>query len=616
MSPSGDRILYFTPAGTQGLAVVVADIAAGTTKILLSSDKATVVPYHCGWKSESRIICRVYFIRDVGSERLTFLRALSIAADGSSRITLGQRPDLEAVEIDQQGASVIDWLPDDPDHVLMQVNIAEKSTLGSNVRSSGSGLSVQKVDVNTGRMVPVERANPQALAYDSDNQGRVRYMELGDTSNTGYSRDSISFMIRGKTSKDWRKLATSALSGTSGWQYLGFDESADSIFVIRNKDGHGALYRDPVEPGSSGTLVFADPRVDIDGLLRIGKYLRPVAATYTVEGNEYHFFDPLLERRTKALSAALPGKPPVAILDESWDGTRDLVFAGGVSDPGQYYRYDATAKALSPLLPVRPELANLPVGVQSAVRYPTGDGAEVPGFLTVPAGPAVPRRPAIIMPHGGPAARDQIGFDWLAQYFVQLGYVVLQPNFRGSTGYGEEWYGKNGFKSWETAMADINTGARWLVAQGIADPARVAIVGWSYGGYAALQASIVDPGLYKAIVAIAPVTDLALLKRGALRFTNYKIIANYVGEGPHVMAGSPAQNAERIAVPVLMFHGDRDQNVDIAQARLMDDALNRAGKRHELIVYPGLAHDLDDSAARTDMLARSARWLAEAMPPK
>jgi len=122
-----------------------------------------------------------------------------------------------------------------------------------------------------------------------------------------------------------------------------------------------------------------------------------------------------------------------------------------------------------------------------------------------------------------------------------------------------------------------------------------------------------EPGLYKAVVAVAPVTDLAQLKRESLQFSNYKVVANYVGDGPHVMAGSPSQNAGRIAAPVLMFHGDKDLNVDIAQSRTMDRALASAGKRHELVVYPGLDHQLDDSGVRADLLRRSADWLAAAM---
>lgn len=616
MSPSGNKVLYYTPAGTQGLAVVVADIEAGTTKIILSSDKATAVPYGCGWKNEDRIICRVHYITEAQATKLSFARAISIAVDGSSRVTLGQRESDKRVSLDQFGATVIDWLPDDPAHVLMLVNMAEQSSNGSNIAVRQGGISVQTVDVATGRMVSVEKPRPLVDDYASDNHGNVRYMQTLDINSAGQMRDRAVYMLRSKGSSEWRKVAEGNLSGPAAWEFEGFDDSGDGYFSLRDKDGRKALFRDSVEPGMAGGLVFAQPKVDVGGVLRIGKYRRPVAAYYTTDSTHYAFFDPALEKRSKALSAALPGQPPVDILDENWDGTRNLVFAGGDTEPGQYYRYDVTARKLSPLLPVRPQLAGMPHGVQTAITYAADDGAKVPGFLTMPAVTSAGPHPAIIMPHGGPGARDALGFDWLAQYFSQLGYIVLQPNFRGSTGYGTEWYAQNGFKSWPTAMADINAGARWLVKQGMADPNRLAIFGWSYGGYAALQAGSISPGLYKAIIAVAPVTDLVLMKRSALQYTNGAITAKYIGEGPHVTAGSPAQNAARIDAPVLMFHGDKDLNVDIEQSRLMDSALTRAGKRHELVVYPGLAHNLDDSAARTDMLARSARWLAEAMPAK
>jgi dipeptidyl aminopeptidase/acylaminoacyl peptidase len=264
-------------------------------------------------------------------------------------------------------------------------------------------------------------------------------------------------------------------------------------------------------------------------------------------------------------------------------------------------------------LPLRPEVADLTISPDDSVSYPTRDGAQVPGYITYPPGGVTKNLPAIILPHGGPGARDAQGFDWLSQFFAQLGYVVLQPNFRGSTGYGETWYGKNGFKAWETAMGDINDGAHWLVAKGIADPKRLAIFGWSYGGYAALQANVLEPDLYKAAIAVAPVTDLNALKSDALRFSNYKIEAAFLGTGPHLTQGSPANNAKRFKVPVLLFHGDQDLNVDIQQSRIMDSALSSAGVEHQLIVYKGLDHSLIDSRIRADLLTRSAEFLTKAM---
>ncbi len=235
---------------------------------------------------------------------------------------------------------------------------------------------------------------------------------------------------------------------------------------------------------------------------------------------------------------------------------------------------------------------------------------EIPAYLTLPPGVSDAKGlPALVMPHGGPAARDEWGFDWLAQFFAQRGFAVLQPNFRGSSGYGDQWFVDNGFKSWKTAIGDVCDGGRWLVKQGMADPAKLAIFGWSYGGYAALQANVLAPDLFKAVVAVAPVTDLALLKDDAQHFTSGYVVEDYVGDGPHITAGSPADNVGAFKAPVLMFQGDEDVTVDIDQSRRMDERLRAAGKSSELVVYPGLEHSLLDSGARADMLRKSDAFL-------
>lgn len=219
-----------------------------------------------------------------------------------------------------------------------------------------------------------------------------------------------------------------------------------------------------------------------------------------------------------------------------------------------------------------------------------------------------------MLPHGGPSARDEWGFDWMAQFFAHQGYAVLQPNYRGSEGFGDAWMAQNGFRGWQTSIGDVTAGGRWLVGQGV-DPNRLAVAGWSYGGYAALQSGVAEPGLFKAIVAIAPVTDLALLWEEARNFANYELVRQFVGQGPHVRAGSPLHNVERIAAPVLLFHGGRDTNVGVVHSQRMDAALRSAGKHSELVAFPELEHDLGDSAARTQMLQRIGEFLEASLRP-
>ena len=181
---------------------------------------------------------------------------------------------------------------------------------------------------------------------------------------------------------------------------------------------------------------------------------------------------------------------------------------------------------------------------------------------------------------------------------------MIQPEYRGSSGFGAEFQNKNGWINWRTAMSDIGDSARYLMKEGIADPNRMAIVGWSYGGYAALQSAAVEPTLYKTAVAIAPVTDLNLLKKETEGYTNGKLTAQFIGSGPHLVEGSPLRNVSKIKIPVLMFHGDYDINVGIEQSEKMESALRNAGAKVEFIRYPGLDHQLEDSNARADMLNR------------
>jgi dipeptidyl aminopeptidase/acylaminoacyl peptidase len=296
-------------------------------------------------------------------------------------------------------------------------------------------------------------------------------------------------------------------------------------------------------------------------------------------------------------------------VDSSSNGRKLLIFASSDTDPGRYYVFDRDAKTLNEAMLDRPELEGRTLAQQKAVTIPAADGAQIPAYLTLPPGKDAKDLPTVILPHGGPSARDEWGFDWLPQFLAARGYAVLQPEYRGSAGYGDSWLNVNGFKNWRTSMSDIAASTRWLAAQGIADSKRTAIVGWSYGGYAALMEGETDPSLYKAIVAIAPVTDLQTLKQDAESYTNSQIVEAFVGSGPHVIDGSPDKHAGNIQVPVLLAHGDMDQNVRFWQSQKMVSALQSAGKQVDFLQYKGLDHQLDDSAARTDLLTHIGQLL-------
>jgi dipeptidyl aminopeptidase/acylaminoacyl peptidase len=336
-----------------------------------------------------------------------------------------------------------------------------------------------------------------------------------------------------------------------------------------------------------------------------------IGVTFADESRRAVYFDRTYAALAQSLGRAVPNLPLIDFVEASQDGNRLLIHAGSDSDPGRYFVFDRAARNLNEIALVRPELEHARLASMRPVTYPAADGTSIPAYLTLPPGREGRNLPAIVLPHGGPSSRDEWGFDWLPQYLAQLGYAVLQPNYRGSAGYGEQWLHQNGFRGWRTSIGDITAGARWLAQQGIADPRRMAILGWSYGGYAALQSGVTEPELFRAIVAVAPVTDLFQHKNDRRFFSTGRNYAEFIGDGPHVAEGSPARHASRIAVPVLLVHGDRDLNVLVGHSRRMHDALRDAGRQSELLVFPDLEHDLASGDARRQMLERIRSFLAD-----
>jgi dipeptidyl aminopeptidase/acylaminoacyl peptidase len=388
----------------------------------------------------------------------------------------------------------------------------------------------------------------------------------------------------------------------------------DAAYILKDLNGRDALYRIKLDGSMATELVYANDQVDVDGLAYVGHGDRAIGVTFTEERRQIIYFEPEYSAMARSLGRAIPTLPLIDFVQTSADGNRVLVHAGSDSDAGRYYVFDRTAHSLNEILMVRPQLEHVTGATVRAVTYPAADGTQVPAYLTLPPGSTGRGLPTVILPHGGPGARDTWDFDWLAQYLAHQGYAVLQANYRGSSGYGDKWLQQNGYRSWRISIGDVTAGARWLASQGIADPNRVAILGWSYGGYAALQAAATEPALFKAVVAIAPVTDLQQLKDDHRNYTSASNAAEYIGTGPHVAEGSPLRHVDAITAPVLLFHGDRDLNVNVVHSRRMDDALRGAGKHSELIVFPGLEHDLADSQARIRMLTRIGAFLAAALP--
>jgi dienelactone hydrolase len=617
ISPDGNKLVLIGARNGGGENAVVIDLATGKIVPVLQSRGADDRLLYCQFALDTRLVCNVLFSYGRGRDTEISTRLLTVATDGSGAKMLTAPAAPYAYYNAHYGGSLIDYnVAGDPQAVLMMKPVSPEFRTGTLISRASSGLGVEKVDVVTLERSDVESARENAAGYISDGHGRVRVMSTILPTSAGYLGDTVNFSYRRAESRDWESFGSAEIGGTGvvkGFYPVAVDSARNVAYGFDIKDGTTALFQRALDGSGRTELLLHNPNADIDSLIRIGRDQRVVGASYVTEKRTIEYFDPALRNLTRALSRALGGQLQISILDASRDENKLLVLASSDTNPGMLYLYDRTTKKLGELLPLRAGLAGMQLAEMRPVSFPARDGTMIPAYLTLPPGSDGKNLPAIVMPHGGPTARDEWGFDWLVQFFAARGFAVLQPNYRGSTGYGADWLEKNGFQSWPQAMNDIIDAGHWLVQSGTADPSKLAIVGWSYGGYAALQTGVVDPDVFKAIVAIAPVTDLGRIKEETRNQARYRLVEQFVGTGPHVAAGSPARHADRLRAPVLLFHGDRDTNVGVAASRLMRDRLQSAGKSVQYTEFPGLDHQLDNAVARKQMLMESDQFLRKAL---
>lgn len=611
LSPDGTKIAYLAPRSGQGASVYVATIGGGEPVQATGVDGNPERLVGCDWVANDRLACSIYAVLKA-SEVTPVSRMVAFDTDGGKVKMLSQMENSRQRYATTYGGGLLDLLPGEDGAVLMDRNFVPEATIGTRLASDKWGYGVVKIDTRSLNTRVVEDPVRYGAEFITDGHGNIRIMGVQLPAGSGYSGQKIRYSYRTQDSKKWNELGEYDVLSEEGTNPYAVDPKLDAVYALRKLNGRQALYRIALDGSRREELVFAHPQVDVDGVARIGRSRRPVGAVYTTEKRQVEYFDPELKKLAASLAKSTK-LPLIRFADSSVDESKLLVWAGSDMDPGRYFVFDKANRQLAEIMLARPELEHATLSPMQAVIYKASDGTSVPAYLTLPPGGAKTGLPAIVMPHGGPDARDEWGFDWLVQYYAARGYAVLQPNYRGSSGYGDAWFQKNGFQSWRTAIGDVVDAGRWLVAQGIADPKKLAVVGWSYGGYAALQSAVVDPGLYKAVVAIAPVTDLNLFKEERRNWSNFSIVNKYVGSGPHVGEGSPAQNAARINAPVLLFHGEVDRNVTVTQSRVMADKLRGAGKKVELVTYPNRDHGLADSQVRTEMLRKSDAFLRSSM---
>ncbi|HQT52011.1 MAG TPA: S9 family peptidase [Phenylobacterium sp.] len=297
----------------------------------------------------------------------------------------------------------------------------------------------------------------------------------------------------------------------------------------------------------------------------------------------------------------------------------------GAKTGAAYMFVDLTAGRASMVDDMQAGLGPDELATPKMITYKAGDGLEIPAVLTLPKGRDAKNLPLVVMPHGGPESYDGLGFDWWSQALAARGYAVLQPNFRGSSGYGQAFTAK-GYGEWGRKMqTDLSDGVKHLTAAGMVDPKRVCIVGASYGGYAALAGVALEPEVYRCAVSLAGLSDLHKMlvwqrsRMGGERNSTTRYWRRFMGvegrEESGLAAYSALSQVSSIKAPVLLIHGKDDLVVPYEQSQFMADALTAAGKPVELVTLSAEDHWLSREATRIQMLQATVTFLEKANPP-
>lgn len=488
---------------------------------------------------------------------------------------------------------IVNLLPNDPDHVLVATGKVVPDATGVDPFSAGRPREYYKFNLKTGsRSLVLKGGGKIPFVSTWDNEGNPRYTEIQD-SNAG----KIISYYRKPGDSEWTKLNELDLNDPKnlyrilgGFHGLaGFDPENPNIgYLIENPNGEdkAGLYEFDFNTGQIGKKLFQAEDADVMSiqLHSIPGNDKLAAARYSGRIMERHWFDEEEKALYEALEQQIPYSHQVSIASRSLDGKSMIVTNNGPRDPGSFWLVKdgklAKLGSRNPLL--NPEqLADV-----KYIRYPARDGRVIPGYVTVPNGK--PPFPLIVLPHGGPQVNEIITYDEWGQLLANAGYMVLQPQYRMSVGWGQDHfdaaYGEHGGKMQD----DKDDGALWLVDQGLVDRDRMAMFGWSYGGYAALVAASREPNLYQCVIAGAAVADAEKQYLGR-RDTSLKALDEW-SKRRGTIGVNPINEVDKVNVPVLMVHGENDRRVLYYHLKDYQKKFEAAGKTGEFVTLEGADH--------------------------
>ena len=558
LSPSGAYLALIETAAGRDSAVVL-ELSTGARRTVFESRERASLAW-LRWKGEDRLLAGS--VPQSGPEGLPPGReaVFSIGRDGGEVIALSGD---EAMAGDGDPVRLSDPMASDPRHVMI-------------VAPGRKGApSLWRVDVHSG-----------AAQFVRDGEGDDDGLP-GGAMVVRYSRD-----LPPDAAQDQGMVALGPAEGKDRVYALVVPQAPDEgdTTTVRVFDFRTGVMSGPVWP----TL-----RYDVQDIVYRAGGQALAGVCYVAETYACDFKDATLQADYDHARAQLGGAVSVTPLSQSDDGQAWLLGVTGPREPGAYFLFDRRSRALKRVADRFPAVEAEQLGEMKPFVYTARDGTRIPGYVTLPPNPAAGPLPMVVMPHGGPEVRDALGYDRWAQAVATRGYLVFQPNFRGSSGYGRAWT-EAGYGQWGGRMQDdLTDGVEALVKAGMADPKRICIAGASYGGYAALYGGATQPELYRCVVSVAGVSDLKALVEHEKRTNGADsgeyhyaraVIGDPEADRRKLERTSPISYAQGFRPPVLMLHGEHDRSVPLAQSQQMAAALKAAGRDVRLMVMPGEGH--------------------------
>ena len=580
LSPDGKYIAYIAPDDKNVLQVWLRQLENETARKLTDDKKRGIRAFFWTYNPEQLI-----YLQDADGDENFHLYLVNVDTDTVEDLT-----PFEGVK-----ARVIDLDPEFPDQILVGLN-----------KDNPQKFDVYRIDLNNGA-VEFDTDNPgNIIGWTADAEFQV-LAALAATPDGGYD-----LLYREATDKPWQTLRH--WSAEEQGSPYGFSKDGKTLYLIASHDANALRLLALDLDTKQETVIAEDSQYDISRVISHPTERHIQAVAFYRDKLEWQIIDPDIAEDAKAIAAVRSGEVYPVSGDLAY---KKWLIAYVIDDgPVYYYVYDRASKSSTLLFSNRPELEELPLVSLKPISYPARDGLTIHGYLTVPQDLEAPY-PTVMLVHGGPWARDTWGYNPQAQWLANRGYAVLQPNFRGSTGYGKAFVNA-GNRQWAAAMhEDLTDGVNWLVNQGIAESDKIAIMGGSYGGYATLVGLTFTPEVFACGVDIVGPSNLITLMRSIPPYWKPLMamfqhrVGNLETEEEFLKSRSPLFFVDKIQKPLLIGQGANDPRVKEAESEQIVNAMRQADKPVEYVLYTDEGHGFARPQNRLHFYAVAEEFLAK-----